>query len=306
MADTPVAVILSTYNGERFLDAQLDSIMAQRGVTPIVFARDDGSRDGTRKILARREEAHPGIRFINRDSSENLGIRDSFLAALRHARDAEPEMQWFAFADQDDVWLPDKLAAGVGMLAEIQGPALYYGNKRFVDQDLNPIRDEHIRFYNDVYEAFWANLASGCTMVFNRHLAELALRETPADNVYHDAFIYRLAKAAGAGIRFDEKPHILYRQHGDNDVGMEGCTVVQYRWYRAFLRRDHPIQRSIREIAELYADAMSPDAARYYRWMAAYPRSLSARLHLAADPMALRRGPKLYVMWVLKLFFGTL
>src|ERR1700719_2334213 len=117
-----VCVLLSTYNGEAFLEAQLESLRAQTGVEVRLHARDDGSTDGTVALLRRHAGTWPSL--VGLQSAENLGPAKSFLELLRTAPDAD----FYAFCDQDDVWLPGKLARAAEALAGDTGPALYCSN----------------------------------------------------------------------------------------------------------------------------------------------------------------------------------
>ena len=307
---TQVTVVMSTYNGEAFLREQLDSILAQEGVNVKLYVRDDGSRDGTVQMLEQYDDQYDNFVFWNRGRVENLGIKHSFLGLLHDALCAEPDCAYFAFADQDDFWQPDKLAAGVAMLQTVENTgdarALYYSNKTFVDVQLKLISQEHIRYYGDFLEACYGCLASGCTMVMSRALAQTATEAIPEIDCIHDAWVYRLAKATGARIVFDEKSHILYRQHGNNVCGVDACVPSLNRWQNLFRRREHPIQRFMQEISLLHGNLLAGEEKKYVENLCAYNHSLKATLALACSPLAKKRGWKTRCLWIAKVVFRTL
>ena len=177
-----VAIIMSTYNGEKYLREQIDSILNQKNVDVELFIRDNGSSDSTAEIISDYAVKNHNVIFWNKDSIINRGIRDSFLTLLKEVCDEYTDINYFAFADQDDVWKSEKLYAAVKMIeenADRETPTLYYSNKTFVDADLNLISEEHIKYYGDFFEALWPSLASGCTMVFNKKMAEMSVRHLP-------------------------------------------------------------------------------------------------------------------------------
>lgn len=307
---TQVTVVMSTYNGEAFLREQLDSILAQEGVSIRLYVRDDGSRDGTVQILERYDDQYENVVFWNRDRVENRGIKSSFLSLLQDALCAEPDCAYFAFADQDDFWLQDKLSAGVTMLQTVEKTggayALYYSNKTFVDEKLKLISQEHIRYYGDFLETCYGCLASGCTMIMSRALAQIASEKIPEIDCIHDAWVYRLAKAIGARIAFDEKSYILYRQHGNNVCGVDACVPSLNRWQNLFCRREHPIQRFMQEISLLHGNLLVGEEKKYVENLCVYNHNLKATLALARSPLAKKRGQKARCLWIAKVVFRTL
>ena len=311
-----LAVLMSTYNGEKYVREQIDSILAQKDIDLRLYMRDDGSKDNTAAILRAYEAAHDNVVFINRDRIQNAGIRDSFLDLLAFAyRDADCEL--FAFADQDDVWKPEKLSAASQKLAEL--PAnnrgkLYYSNKSFVDQNLNLIREENIVFYDDFFEVLWKNLASGCTMVFDRALAGYALKHRPQTDCIHDNWIYRIAKAIGSTVIFDSDSYILYRQHGNNEVGIEGAKLyhssVSYMLKRAvpllFQKRDHKRILYLKEIYDLYRSDMVEENAKLIDTFLHYRFSPVNKWKLIHHPDMKKRDRKSRVVWWYSIVFNRL
>ena len=159
-----VAVLMSTYNGEKFLREQIESLFAQVGVDLTVYVRDDGSSDGTLEIL-RRYESEKFIVTVG----NNLGPANSFMELLYSVPDT---YDYYAFSDQDDIWAPDKLSAGIQMLEE-KGALLYGCNQMLVDKDGNELgvwRKEGYKVSTTPIEVIVRNSISGCTMIFTRNL----------------------------------------------------------------------------------------------------------------------------------------
>ena len=128
-----VQILMSTYNGEEYIREQLDSILSQSYPDVDILIRDDGSDDDTFVILKEYEERHQNVRAYQ---GENLGVNKSFFELLR---ESNTEAAYIGFCDQDDYWLPEKIEKAVKQLERIQGPALYFGAKTLVNQNLEPL-----------------------------------------------------------------------------------------------------------------------------------------------------------------------
>jgi len=256
-----VAILLSTYNGAPFLPEQLGSLAAQEGLggTALLW-RDDGSTDNTREIL--RGFKLPG--GMVREAAElpgRLGAARSFLALLA----AAPEAPFYAFCDQDDVWLPGKLARAMEHLASLPAdrPAFYCGRQQLVDAalqplGLSPVPRRPLGFGN----ALGQNVATGCTMVLNAAARRLmvAAPPPPAGSI-HDWWCYLMVTGAGGQVLFDPEPCILYRQHGRNVIGAapsmhRRAIGAMRRGAQAFLRLFYGHLDSLAEARAL----LTPDA----------------------------------------------
>ncbi len=213
-----VAVLLSTWNGERFLQAQLDSIVAQAGAAWTLYWRDDGSADGTCALM-RAFVAGPGRgRCVDLcDGRGRLGATASFLGLLR----AVPRGEVVAFADQDDVWLPGKLARGLAALAGAgEAATLYCARQVLVDAQLRRVGlSFQVRRTPGFPAALIQNVATGCTVMLSPAAVALVARsEAPAATV-HDWWCYVVVAAGGGRLLMDDEPVVLYRQHERNAVG---------------------------------------------------------------------------------------
>ena len=214
--NTHVTILLSTWNGARHLADQLRSYDAQTHPDWDLRWRDDGSRDRTRDILAAFGRGGPLA-----DDGRALGVAGSFTSLLR-AHLAEDLDAIVAFSDQDDVWLPEKLARGVAALARIPAdvPALYCARQHLVDDALDPIGlSPAVRHPPAFPNSLTENIATGCTVMLNPAAQRLAARDDPPDGTLHDWWACLLVTAAGGLVICDPEPTILYRQHGGNAVG---------------------------------------------------------------------------------------
>lgn len=237
-----VTILLATYQGERHLPAQLDSIAAQRGVEWNLLWRDDGSTDGTVALLE-AFAASTGRAYRLNAPSGRLGPAGSFMALLRAAGEAE----FAAFCDQDDVWLPDKLARATAWLRARPRtePAAYCARQRLVDAGLAPIGLSALpRRPPGFANALVQNIATGCTMVLNAAARRLAAATPLPRDSMHDWWGYLLVTGCGGRLLVDPEPAVLYRQHGGNAIGAPGTAV---RAWRAALRGPAPFHHLLRQ-----------------------------------------------------------
>ena len=182
--------------------------------------RDDGSSDGTRSLLRGFGEGPGRGRCVEVGDAARLGPTRSFLTVLKAA--LAGGFDAFAFADQDDVWLPEKLARGAAALADAGrcAPALYCARQVFVNEALAPLGlSARLRRAPGFPAALTQNVATGCTMLMNREAAALVARSRPPPASHHDWWAYLVVAAAGGAVLADETPAVLYRQHGGNLVG---------------------------------------------------------------------------------------
>ena len=214
-----VLVLMSTYNGENYLVEQLESVLSQKDVDVHLLVRDDGSKDTTLNIL----EKYETNKRIDLIKGGNLGCANSFKFLLLEAYKHRFDYDYFAFADQDDVWFPDKLhAATLKLFAYSEDkPIMYCSNLSVVDKDLNERGLYHPKVVQlSVANSLIESIATGCTMVFNRKVLELFHDYTPHTIRLHDLWIYHMCMLLG-DVCYDAEPHIYYRLHGNNVVGVK-------------------------------------------------------------------------------------
>jgi glycosyltransferase involved in cell wall biosynthesis len=281
-----VVVLMSTWQGERFVEEQLRSILAQLPPKGQVIVRDDGSTDAG---VARIESL--GDSRVTMLRGENLGFAQSFLTLL----DAAPEdADIVMFSDQDDVWLPGKIARAVERLAPFRDqPALYCSRLRLVDEDLAPLGlspawPRPPSFPNALVE----NIAIGCTSAINGAGLLLAREKGDAGGIhFHDWWLYLVISAFGVVIS-DPEPTILYRQHGANAVGISSGWRRLLRGARLLGRRNwvHAMFEQIEHFRRLHADRLTPE---HRRLLDRYfdPRKPAAVMRLLLLPRRFRQTP---------------
>lgn len=309
------AILMSTYNGERYIREQIDSILAQRNVDIKLFIRDDGSSDSTVEIINEYAAENDNVVFINKDDIKNVGVMKSFMTLLQYAYQ-QPAIDYFAFADQDDFWLPDKIIAAVTMLEQQENNEhgkLYYSNKTFVDSKLNFISQENIVFYNDFYEIFWRNFASGCTMVFDRVLSDYALKSFPEYKLFiHDNWTYRVAKMISAVIVFDTESYMLYRQHGKNVVGADNFLFYQkdifsmFEIFKSMLfqKREHKGLMMFEELYQTYNAYANDENRKISNLILNYKFNPVNKFRLIFNNDMNKRDWKTRVIWAGKILFN--
>lgn len=287
-----VAVLMSTYNGERYLAEQIDSILAQRNVSVHLAVRDDGSSDGTLRILEQyrqrgRLEYHQG---------ENAGYTESFMRLCVHA----PQADYYAFADQDDVWLPNKLQDMIAQLEPYRAnPALCVSEWQMVDEMLHPVPQaakalgfpaaamQHASQAAIRKAACAMNhvTASGCVQVWNNALQDILRRnDYPHIPMGHDVIVGMAAILCGKFVPYP-KPMILYRQHGANvSGGHSGKAERKKRWHTHLARLQNKAGPNISEcnaaLRKAYGAAMPEESRVILQKMIGYQHDLAKKLSL--------------------------
>lgn len=257
-----VAILMATFQGERFLARQLDSIRGQTHSDWTLWVSDDGSADGTMAILeAHRATWETGRLRIRTGPAQ--GFRANFLSL---ACDAEIEADYFAFCDQDDLWDADKLAVAIRWLDSIPPttPALYCARTRLIDEAGRPVGFSPLFPRPPVFNnAIVQSIAGGNTMVFNA-AARALLLEAGADVVVqtHDWWLYILVTGCGGKVRYDFTPTVGYRQHDRNLVGSNQGWFGRLHRFRRILRGDFSAMNE-RNIAALgrMRHRLSPQSA---------------------------------------------
>ncbi len=275
-------VLLSSYNGERFLCEQLNSLCSQTLDCTEILVRDDGSSDGTLKIL--EEYAQNGkIRWIKGD---NIGPARSFWSLLKICNDAE----FYAFCDQDDVWDADKLEIAVNALENIDSeiPALYCSDVRIIDVNRNTMAEHMVsKEPADFQHALIRNLAPGCTYVFNQAAKKL-LSCYDADALeikIHDWMAYLIVACFGIVI-YDDMPHISYRQHAYNVIGMTKSSITETlkkirRFWNGSMRNSRSQQAY--NLEKVYGSLMTPENRELTALFAHYKTDIEKKKRLLKD-----------------------
>lgn len=212
-----ILILMSTYNGEKYLNEQLTSLFQQKRVKVTVLVRDDDSSDNTKNILEQWKDKVD----LNWYTGEHLNAEFSFFDLMEHA--AKMDFQYFAFCDQDDVWDQDKLYCALKKLEQIEPnkEALYCCGQKLVNEKLELISVHKLNKNRNLYARFMYNDAAGCTEVFNQALLKRIVQYKPKYLSMHDSWLVKVCLATGGEIIVDPKAHISYRQHENNVLGLK-------------------------------------------------------------------------------------
>lgn len=275
-------VLMSTYNGEKYLREQIDSVLAQKDIELALLIRDDGSSDKTVEII---EDYEKKDNRISHYVGENIGPGKSFFDLIKKA----PESDYYAFCDQDDVWDSNKLALAIDLLLPLDNsmPNLYYSNLRLVDGNLAFIRNAHEKPIDEgkKYSALARNVLTGCTAVFNKNAKDLLRDHVPNVNILHDGWLYLICKLFG-NVVYDFIPHISYRQHGHNVVGMGKSNpfVSVIRKIKRILNPDQqPRLMRAKSLVDSFGDMLTGCNREKVEKMLYYKKSFRNKLNLLLD-----------------------
>ena len=221
-----LAILLATYNGEKFLAEQLDSLFSQTYTDFIIYAHDDGSTDRTIEILYRYKKMYPEKLAILEYESMG-GAKNNFYSLMQRV-----DADYYMFCDQDDIWLPNKIEKSLTALYDLEGkkqedPCLIFTDLCIVNQDLDIIADSYMKRFNYTPEhqtigtILSGGIVAGCTMALNRQCIELVRVNVKDIEAYsmHDTMVFLLTIACGYVGYVDIQP-ILYRQHDNNTAGL--------------------------------------------------------------------------------------
>ena len=278
-----IAILLSSYNGEKYISGQIESIINQKSSCEIsIIVRDDGSKDSTVSIL----ENYCKLNKIELIKGDNYGPSKSFLWLLKEYRDYD----YYSFSDQDDIWDINKIEKGIDVIKEIEKPTLYCSNSKLVDEDLNSYgRNTHR--YNPTFnlESVLALLscAQGCTIVINKALAKIVQNNRLPENiVMHDSLVTCLCAAVNGKIIYDHNPTMKYRIYGENTLGLSTkkqigiVNICRERLKEIFTKRKVSMSDQANEIINIYGNYINEDNMKICKLVANSSNSLLCRLKL--------------------------
>lgn len=234
MSEPDTEILLATYNGARHLPELLASLEAQTDQDWRLVVRDDGSEDATLEILSNWGRAHPDRFELRGNDSGDRGAAANFAALL-----AGSGARYFLPCDQDDIWLPDKIARLRAAIVAVEAssppdtPIIAHSDLRVVDASLDPVADSMWALANlrmPPEDLPWGlmtlqNVVTGCAMIGNAALLRAAL-PIPPDCKMHDWWLALVASYFGCVVHLEE-PGVLYRQHGSNTLGANNWSMLQ-------------------------------------------------------------------------------
>ncbi len=255
-----VEILLATYNGEKYIRQQLDSIIVQDYKHWVIRACDDASKDATYDILLEYKANYPD-KFVVQKNEKGFGsAKLNFMNLIQSSTS-----QYVMCCDQDDVWLPNKISLTLEEMKRNEGggkPVLIHTDLKVVDQELNVLSESFFEYsklkkdlrYNDL---LIQNSVTGCTTMLNKELVLLLKREINVDNILMHDWIAALVAAAMGKISFVDQPTMLYRQHSVNSVGAKryGISLFIEKLKNSNIKKsllDTVIQAG--EVAKIYKD----------------------------------------------------
>lgn len=303
-----VNVLMSTYNGEHYLEEQLNSIFSQEYQNFTLYVRDDGSTDKTVKILKQYRESLSDSEKMVIMEGENVGVIGSFLTLLNKSKEAD----YYALCDQDDVWFSDKIKIAVDQLQAVEKykgcdePALYCCRTSLTDEDLNPAEDS-LRTYHPrpaFGNAMIENICTGCTIVINRALYNIIKDKYPKNYLIHDMWLYQVAACYGTVI-YDNEPHIYYRQHAGNVIGLDnGRWSLIKRQISSFGRFRGKYTAQIEEFIDMFR--LKGENEYLAKLITGTRNSWKCRFKVLFDKRIYRQGIFDNIIFKGMLFFGLL
>ncbi|MGL6064747.1 MAG: glycosyltransferase family 2 protein [Fusobacteriaceae bacterium] len=249
-------ILMSTYNGEKYLEEQLESLINQTYKDIKLLIRDDGSTDKTLDILKHYKKKYPTL--IEIEFGKNLGVVSSFFKLIELS---DQRVDYFAFCDQDDYWEENKIENAIKNIKN-NSPFLYFSRTKLVDENLKFIdislkNKIKINFRNAIVE----NVVTGCTAVINKKMMCLLKKRkiNPKNILMHDWWLYIVASFMGE-IFYDKESYILYRQHSNNVVGIQTnkIKIVKNKIYRFIKKRKkNNLKNQIKELLDNYSEELS-------------------------------------------------
>ncbi|GLB31361.1 glycosyl transferase [Lacrimispora amygdalina] len=262
-----ITVLLAAWNGEKYLKEQMESLLGQTNQEFTILISDDGSTDRTPEIISEYENRFPDRIKSLKNIKPSGSARDNFFRLLKAASD-----EYLMFCDQDDIWLPDKVEVTFTEMKKMEKewgrdmPLLVHTDLSVADQAgavLYPsmARYQKIGVYDNRTSHYLVeNNITGNTMMINRSLKNLMV-DIPKTCVMHDWWLGLIASCFGK-ISYIDRPLVLYRQHGSNQVGAKsGMKQLSERRNSREKVRDNygSLFEQAKAFLSIYGQYMTPD-----------------------------------------------
>ena len=272
-----VSVLLSTYNGHRYIRTLVESVLAQENVDVRLVVRDDGSVDDTIEIL--RSYHDPRIKIT---LGHNIKPAMSYLKLLRECDDTD----YYAYCDQDDFWYPDKLRTAIDALRTIEEPALFISTYDVCDEKLHTMFTRDMKYEEELrlQDVLLYRAPSACNMVFNHSLRKVMNCSNPSFVRMHDYWTLIVTLAHEYMIITDSTPLMKYRQHMGECVGV--TPTIQTRIKRliySFRKGNNERWRQTVEAYNAYKDQIPMEQREILEAVVQYRNSVGGRIKLIRD-----------------------
>lgn len=270
--DNTVAICMATYNGDKFIDEQIQSILNQTVRNWILFIRDDNSKDYTVQRIRRFIEQYP-MKIVLIDDPTLVGgsSKKNFSSIVQWIKN-NYDFNYFMFADQDDYWLPDKIEKTLSTMKHVEekttGPVLIHTDLKVVDSKLNELGSSFFRYRSldpnvkDLNHLLIQNNTTGCTMMWNKALNDIV--SLSDDKVAMHDWWLAIAACCFGTIEYVKDATILYRQHETNVVGATRVNTLSFIIMR-LMGKNHvreTLKLSVDQAGaflEFYKDMLNPE-----------------------------------------------
>ena len=271
--DKKVDILMATYNGEKYIKEQIDSIIDQTYQNWKLIIRDDCSNDQTRTIIDEYLKLDNRIRLIE-DNKKNLGFVKNFEQLLKHSK-----ADYIMFADQDDFWDKTKIEKLYNVIIKENKeiPLLVHCNSSVCNSRLKIIKKKFIKSLENKTNTFlFSFIVQGASIIINNKMKEVCIPFL--DEVYlHDRYLHLLAELFGKRYFLDESL-MYYRQHGNNQIGSKSNIIkkiLNKRYfeirdrnllYRLYLKYGDEIEKEKKELLETYFLITNTKKNRFIRF----------------------------------------
>ena len=277
-----VLVLMSTYNGEQYLKEQLDSILRQKNVDVSILIRDDGSVDNTIEIIKAYQSKYSKIELY---CEKNVGYAKSFWNLVQKAK---LDFDFYAFCDQDDIWLEDKMFAATKMIDENKknNEAVLYTSRVIAINNGKEIINENTFNTNrvmNIYESLQRSFIPGCVFVFNKEAIKL-LKKYDGFMESHDWAAYCIINILGKVV-YDDNSYIHYRIHGNNAIGIESkWSVLKKRIKRFFGKSTCVRSKMAYDIYNTYEKNIPNNCKKDLYQLSNYQKNIKTKFGLLFNP----------------------
>ncbi|WP_416327774.1 glycosyltransferase [[Eubacterium] hominis] len=272
-----ILVMMSTFNGEKYIKKQIESLLNQKDVNLKIDIRDDGSNDDTLQILYNYSNEYD---IVSYHKGSNIGYAKSFWQLVQNS----DEYEYYAFCDQDDIWQDNKLARAIGLLKEQMNqdqPLLYTSRVESFNNDMELISQDTFKNHKilNVYESLQKSVVPGCVFVFNNATMKY-LREYNGYIESHDWIVYLIVTIFGKVI-FDDECYIKYRIHENNTIGqVSDFKRIRGKIKNFFRPNKNTRSKVAKDIYTTYNNRLSPVFSEDIKELAYYKDDFKLKLKL--------------------------
>lgn len=291
-----ICVLMTTYNPNNYIIEQVDSIMRQKKVEVEIVLRDDGS---THKKHLEKIRNNPKITFLE---GENLGVEKNIIELMKYAYENKREYSYFAYSDQDDFWLEEKLISGISKLKKMDNtkPNLYYSNLSVSDENL---QFSHYLFKkgivkNTVSQSLAQVFTFACTCIFNMKMIDRMIH-SKVSQIGVDSALYYNAIFFGNAL-YDDNSYILYRQHGNNVSGAkEKGLKYLFNKIKLFKKMERVFENNAKCLLKEWKNELDEEQKEKLLLVANYRQSIANKIKLLCNK-EIRVGyyPKEFFRWI--------